>query len=480
MEVLGEATYVTHHIQKIVGFFAAMREFAGFLKQNGHNVIYISISDERSRPSFSKTLNNLVEQLNPCSFEYLEPDEYRVDMEMLNFCKGLKIPYACLGTEHFLTTRTEVAEFFKDNKKFLMETFYRRMRMKWSILMENGQPIGGSWNYDKDNRSGISRNIKPPRVLNFTKDVSGILDEIKLKGIRTIGNIEAENFVWPITRKDALLQLEYFLKYSLEHFGTYQDAMSSVHRNLFHSRLSWALNLKLLNPLEVILAAQKFWQDNRETIGIPQVEGFIRQILGWREYMRGVYWAKAPEFKKANFLKNSRKLPSWFWTGNTKMNCLAQTIHQSIETAHAHHIQRLMVTGNFALLAGCNPDEVDAWYLGIYIDAIEWVQLPNTRGMSQFAEGGVVATKPYVSSANYLNKMSDYCKNCFYDSKKRSGVGSCPFNSLYWNFFDQHRELLEKNPRLGMVYRNLNSMSLSELTEIRTSARDALKVIDAL
>jgi len=263
-----------------------------------------------------------------------------------------------------------------------------------------------------------------------------------------------------------------------QNFGSYQDALSPEHDWLFHSRLSFVLNVKLISPIEVITRAIQEWESRKSEISFPQIEGFVRQILGWREYVRGIYWAKMPEYEKLNFFNHKRELPSFYWTGETKMRCVGHAVKQSLELAYAHHIQRLMVTGNFALLAGIDPDEVDRWYLGIYIDALQWVEITNTRGMSQFADGGVLATKPYVSSANYIDKMSSYCSGCFYDKKKRTGDGACPFNSLYWDFFARNEKVLRKNPRIGITYKNLDRMS--DLKEVREQAQKYLERIEEL
>jgi len=264
----------------------------------------------------------------------------------------------------------------------------------------------------------------------------------------------------------------------LIHFGQYQDAMTTWDPFLFHSRLSFSLNTKMISPLEVVRKVETYWESHQDEVSISQVEGFVRQIIGWREYMRGIYWAKMPEFAELNFFGHERPLPSWYWTGNTKMNCLSKSISQSLEHAYAHHIQRLMVTGNFALLAGIDPAALDEWYLGIYIDAIEWVEITNTRGMSQFADGGIVGTKPYVSSANYIQKMSNYCGQCAYDAKKKTGHGACPFNSLYWNFYEVNRSKLQKNPRIGMAYRTLDKMSNKK--ELLAQAAEYLDKIETL
>ncbi len=299
-----------------------------------------------------------------------------------------------------------------------------------------------------------------------------MLGMLQQQQLSTIGRLtDSERFNWPLTRAKSLDLLSHFVKFRLSLFGDYQDAMTPRDWVLFHSRLSFSLNIKLISPKEVIEACIQYWTQHQERISIATLEGFVRQILGWREYMRGIYWAEMPNYQSLNFFQHTAPLPSWYWTAETKMNCLHHAISQSLDRAYAHHIQRLMVTGSFALLLGVHPDEVDAWYLGIYMDALEWVEITNTRGMSQYADGGIVGTKPYVGSANYVDKMSDYCAQCHYDKSLRYGHRACPFNSLYWDFYDRHREKLAKNPRIGMMYPILNKMPESELAQIRAQAK---------
>jgi deoxyribodipyrimidine photolyase-related protein len=343
-----------------------------------------------------------------------------------------------------------------------MESFYREMRKKHQILMAGQEPLTGKWNFDHENRN----KLKDPMLLKPAKIYRKNVTEIKLllekEGIKTIGKLKEEEFIWPTCRGESLELLDYFCNQLLPKFGEFQDAMYTGDAFLFHSKLSFSLNTKMISPLEVVKKVEDYWYENQESIRISQVEGFIRQIIGWREYMRGVYWAKMPEFAFLNYFKHERKLPEFYWTGKTKMNCMKHAIGQSLEYAYAHHIQRLMVTGNFALLAGIHPDEVDHWYLGIYIDAVEWVEITNTRGMSQYADGGIVGTKPYVSSANYIDKMSDYCGGCYYKKTLKVGEKACPFNSLYWHFYARNEEKLAKNPRIGMVYRTWSKMKDKE------------------
>jgi deoxyribodipyrimidine photolyase-related protein len=352
------------------------------------------------------------------------------------------------------------------------------MRKKYAVLMDGKDPIGGQWNFDEDNRKALKDRSLLKNPLVHPKQVAHITQLLAASGVNCIGNIDPDQFNWPTSREESLEVLQYFCEELLVHFGAYQDALTTWDPYLFHSRLSFSLNSKMLSPLEVIQTVERYWHAHQEEIGLAQVEGFIRQILGWREYMRGIYWAKMPEFAQLNYFGHERKLPSWFWTGKTKMNCLHQSITQSLDLAYAHHIQRLMVTGNFTLLAGIHPDQVDQWYLGIYIDAIEWVEITNTRGMSQFADGGIVGTKPYVSSANYIKKQGNYCGSCAYQAEKKTGEGACPFNSLYWHFHARNRELLEKNPRIGMVYRTWDKMSNRQ--ELLDQAEDYLAHLEEL
>ena len=458
MEMRQETDYVNHHIQKVVGFFLAMRNFAKELQQQGHRMIYLRLDDPDNQQSLAAQLPLLIEKEGITRFEYQLPDEFRLDQLLQSTCASLGIPCQAVDTEHFLTSREFLNDFFKGKKTFLMETFYREMRKKYQVLMDGKEPITGQWNYDQDNRQSLKDKSLLKKAYTHSKQVHELCAMLEKSGVKTIGNIDAEQFPWPTSRQESLEVLAYFCEELLEHFGAYQDALTTWDPFLFHSRLSFSLNSKMLSPLEVVQAVEAHWMANQHKVGIAQVEGFIRQIIGWREYMRGIYWAKMPEFAQLNFFGHERKLPDWFWTGKTKMNCLHQSITQSLDLAYAHHIQRLMVTGNFTLLAGIHPDEVDQWYLGIYIDAIEWVEITNTRGMSQFADGGIVGTKPYVSSAKYIKKQGNYCSSCAYQADKKTGEGSCPFNSLYWHFHARNRELLEKNPRIGMVYRTWDKM----------------------
>lgn len=480
MEVRTETDYAHHHIQKVVGFFAAMRAFATELKALHHTVIYINLTDKNNLQAFDKNCEALIQQHSFTHFEYQLPDEYRVDELLKSFTNTLAIPHAVCDTQHFMSTRTELGDMFTGKKMYLMETFYRAMRRKHNVLMNGKEPLTGQWNYDADNRKKLPPKHVPTPPLIFSNNVTDIVTTIQAANVKTIGTIDVANYVWPVTRAQSLELLQFFVSECLPFFGTFQDAMSPNQWSLYHSRVSFSMNVKLISPQEVITKAIQEWQLRPNEIEYNQLEGFVRQIIGWREYMRGIYWLKMPEYATLNYFEHTDKLPAWYWTGNTKMNCLKDTINQSLQYSYAHHIQRLMITGNFALLAGVHPDEVDAWYLGIYIDALQWVEITNTRGMSQFADGGIVGTKPYVSSATYIDKMSHYCGTCYYNKAVKTGDKACPFNSLYWNFYDRHEAKLAKNPRIGMMYNVWRKMQPEAKTALLQQAEYYLKYIDEL
>ncbi|MFZ4671168.1 MAG: cryptochrome/photolyase family protein [Flavobacterium sp.] len=480
MEIRSETDYAKHHIQKVIGIFSAMRYFKYDLIGNNHKVIYIYLNDNNNLNTFEKNIKNLISLHNFTHFEYQLPDEYRVDLDLKNLCKTISISNAVVDSEHFFTTRNELGDFFEGKKMYLMESFYRAMRKKHNVMMDGNKPLTGQWNYDGENREKLPKNHKLILPIVFNNDVSLIYEEIIKATIETIGTVDANNFVWPINRLQSLELLDFFAEHCLQLFGSYQDAMTPNEWSLYHSRISFSMNVKMISPQEVIERCIEEWRKRPNEIEFNQLEGFVRQIIGWREYMRGIYWSKMPEFASMNFFNNQEKLPDWFWTGKTKMNCMKDAINQSLQFAYAHHIQRLMITGNFALLAGIHPDEIDAWYLGIYIDAFEWVEITNTRGMSQFADGGIVGTKPYVSSASYIDKMSHYCGSCFYKKALKTGEKSCPFNSLYWNFYDRNEAKLSKNPRIGMMYNVWRKMKPEDKTAMLEQADYYLKNINEL
>lgn len=470
-EMRQETDYTNHHIQKIVAFFLSMRNFASRLQEKGFEVLYYRLNDQDNQQNLAANLNKVIREKGITKFEYQLPDEYRLDQQLKEFCDAISISSKAVDTEHFLSSRTDLSDFFQGKKQYVMEFFYRYMRKRYDIMMVTPKdPEGGKWNFDQNNRKKWTGNPLIPSEKNLDINVEEIVDLIEEHNIKTIGSIESKKFNWPTSRKECLDVLYYFCEHLLVHFGDYQDAMHTDERYLFHSRLSFAMNSKMLHPKEVIDTVVAYWRDHQNTISISQVEGFVRQILGWREYMRGIYWMKMPDYANFNRLENHNPLPDFYWTANTKMNCLHHSIKQSLENAYAHHIQRLMITGNYALLTQTHPDEVDQWYLGIYIDAIEWVEITNTRGMSQFADGGIVATKPYVSSGSYINKMSNYCKGCHYKVAKKTEEDACPFNALYWNFLDDKRLYLKNNQRMSMMFNLLDKMDREKLRALKHRA----------
>jgi deoxyribodipyrimidine photolyase-related protein len=482
MEVRQETDYVLHHAQKVLAIFAAMRDFARHLREAGHRVRYVAIDDASNRQSLTENLEALVAHYGATCVQYQAPDEWRVDAQLAAWARasqaqGLQVDM--VDTAHFLTDRLEAREMFAQRKQWLMEHFYRQMRLKHLVLLDtSGKPEGGQWNFDHDNRKPWPGLPAEPADWRTPHDHSALWQAIEAAGVKTFGMPQAAQLAWPLNRAEALHHLQAFVAHALPHFGDFQDALTSKAWRLFHSLLSFALNVKMLNPREVIDAAEAAWRAGHAPLAAA--EGFIRQILGWREYVRGVYWAHMPGYDTHNHLKHTLPLPQWFWTGETQMACMRQAIGQSLEQAYAHHIQRLMVIGNFSLLAGLDPHAVHHWYLGVYIDAFEWVELPNTLGMSQFADGGLLATKPYVSSAAYIDRMGDHCKGCHYRKKERLGDQACPFNALYWDFHLRHDEALRRNPRIGMVYRQIDKMSESDREAIRSQAAHWQARLDTL
>ncbi len=480
-ETKEEGSYVKHHIQKLVGFFMAMRSFAEYLQSKGKRVIYYNIDDDRNAHTLESNLQEIIEEYDIEHFEYQLPDEYRLDEKLKIFCNQISISSKAYDTEHFYTKREYVELFFKGKKTMILEYFYRDMRKTHDILMLNEkQPEGGDWNFDKSNRKVWKGEPQIPKATLFNHNVEALVNTINEQSLEYIGRIDAQHFEWPINRKECLEVLDNFCENLLIHFGDFEDAMHTEQKMLFHSRLSFAMNTKMLSPKEIIDKALESYYQRQDEIDISQIEGFVRQILGWREYMRGIYWKEMPNYEQLNKLDNTRKLPDFYWTGKTKMNCLSHAINQSLDHAYAHHIQRLMVTGNFALLTMTDPHEVDAWYLGVYMDAIQWVELPNTRGMSQWADGGIVATKPYVSSGSYINKMGNYCKSCHYKVSKKEGDNACPFNSLYWNFLDEKQDYFKGNQRMSMMLNLLKKMNKETLAKHKERANYILENIDEM
>ena len=488
-ELNQELTYTRHHIQKVVAFFLAMRNFASALAKSGHTVHYFSLDDTADFKDLNDWLSVLLSEYPEASFEYQQPDEYRVSEQLKSLSRSLDRPVVCADSEHFFVPFNELGDYFKKDHAHKMEAFYRKVRSRFKVLMSGDKPEGGQWNYDKENRKSLKKDdieqlVEPKQ---FRNDASEVIALIEKHGIETIGSIEDRSgkaaIGWPVTRTQAKELLAFFIENCLPHFGDFQDAMTcqSPHRwSLYHSRLAFALNTKMLKPEFVVREVEKAYYEAKGALPLAGVEGFIRQILGWREFVRGIYWLNMPDYTQKNALKASRALPDYFWSGKTNMRCMHEAISQSLEQAYAHHIQRLTVTGSFCLMAGIDPDEVEQWYLGIYIDALEWVESPNTRGMALFADDGLLATKPYAVSGNYMSKMSDYCKHCHYNVKAKTGEGACPFNSFYWNFIDTHQKRLLANPRTAMIARAWSKKPDEEKAAIVKQAEQYLKRINTL
>ncbi len=479
MELRSETDYVKHHIQKLTAFFRAMRTFAKTLRAENHRVEYITLDDTRNTHCITENIVTLAQHYSITHIEYQLPDEYRVEKELEKLSSLYQLSVNSVDSRHFLSTRTDVADFF-GTKTYRMENFYRMMRKRYNILMNGKEPVGGSWNFDTKNRVAYKEKHPVPSPLTFSHDVADILSLLEKENVSFFGKCTDKICTWPVTRDDAMKALDWFIHSCLPLFGTYQDAMAREHWALFHSRLSFALNVKLISPREVIDTVIDAYENNPHDYPLHSIEGFVRQILGWREFVRGVYHANMPEYASLNYFNNTRALPHYYWDGETHMACMKNAISNSLHYAYAHHIQRLMITGNFALLNDVHPDAVDNWYLGVYIDAIQWVELPNTRGMSQYADGGIMATKPYISSARYIHSMSDYCTECHYSHTKKTEKDACPFNSLYWAFLHRHRTQLENNFRMKMMYRVLDKMSTQDTNALLKKAHTYMENYETL
>jgi len=473
-EVSDETGYVPHHPKKIVLILAAMRKFATQLRQEGWHVAYTQLEDAQNSGSLSGEVLRQAALAGTDQVVVTEPAEWRV----IQAFEALPLHVTLLQDDRFIASHAEFDRWAEGRKALRMEYFYRDMRRKTGFLMEEGLPAGGKWNFDHDNRKAAPKDITYAGPKKFEPDAltQQVIDLVDRRFSDHFGT--TEGFWFATDRSQALQALDRFIHDALVSFGDYQDAMLNDNKFLYHAFLSPYLNIGLLSPIEVCQAAEAAWQAGLAPLNA--VEGFIRQIIGWREYMRGIYFHEGPDYTTRNALNHSHPLPKFYWDGATKMNCLSKAVAQTHSEGYAHHIQRLMVTGNFAMLAGIDPDQVDQWYLGIYIDAIEWVELPNTRGMSQFADGGLIATKPYAASGSYINKMSDYCSQCSYKVKERDTESACPFNSLYWKFMTANKALLRNNPRTAMAYRSWDKMQPEIKASILKRGQYCLDNLDSL
>jgi deoxyribodipyrimidine photolyase-related protein len=474
-EVAHEATKVWSHKARIALFLAAMRHFAADRECAGWTVHYRRLDDPQNAGSFGAELAAALRRLRPRRVVFTEPGEWEVREELLRVLRDSGFPFAERPDRHFLCSREEFAAHAKGRKQLRLEFFYRELRQRHHVLMDGDRPGGGAWNFDAENRGSFGKDgpgfLPAPRQFPPDAITREVLALVAKRFATHPGDLDA--FDWPVTPADAEAALEDFITHRLPLFGQYQDAMWTGEPWLYHSRLSAAMNLKLLDPRKVIAAAEAAWRAGRAPL--PAVEGFIRQILGWREYVRGVYWQFMPGYGDRNALGADQPLPKFYWTGETDMNCLRQALGQTLRLGYAHHIQRLMVTGLFALLLGVRPREVHEWYLAVYVDAVEWVELPNTLGMSQFADGGVMASKPYAATGKYIQRMSNYCAGCRFDPAQATGPNACPFTTLYWDFLRRHERRLRANPRMSLQVRNLAHLSPGDRATVQRQA-EALRM----
>lgn len=472
IESLNHAKERVYHQQKLIFIWSAMRHYAEELKAKNWQVKY-QIND-----SFKEGLFECIQKYNLTEIRMIQP----CDRPFLQLIKTwqLDCEIKLYPNPNFLWQPEEFKQWADNRKRLILEDFYRESRKKWQILLtENKQPIGGKWNLDKENRQPPKKHLNPPKPLEFIPDniTKQVIEKLKNLDIKTYGN--SNKFNWAVTRKDALKVLDNFIKNRLEKFGTYQDAMITNQEFMWHSLISPYLNIGLLQPLEVIKAVETAYYE--KSLPLNSVEGFIRQILGWREYMYGIYHYVKEEYFQSNWFNHHNSLPPFFWDSNqAKMNCLKQVLKQTENTAYAHHIQRLMIISNYALISGVSPQEIESWFHTAYIDAYDWVMQTNVLGMGQFADGGILASKPYASSANYINKMSDYCTNCCYNPKEKVTENACPFNYLYWDFLLRHQEKLKSQGRMNLVLKHLEKISDNQVDKIHTLANTHLTTNQAI
>jgi deoxyribodipyrimidine photolyase-related protein len=468
VEVQAEATYVRHHKQKIAFLFSAMRHFAEDLRSEGLSIDYVRLDDPGNTHSFTDELKRAIVRHQPDEVHVTEPGEWRVWEMMQGWREELDCPLNIHPDTRFIASREEFSRWAAGRKQYRMEYFYREMRRKTGYLMDGDQPIGGQWNFDIENRKALPKGHGLPPRMRFEPDAitREVFALVEARFPDHFGDLEP--FGWAVTRAGALEALDHFISDCLPRFGDFQDAMRTGEAFLYHSVISPYLNAGLLEAREVCERAEAAYRAGSAPLNA--VEGFIRQVIGWREFVRGLYWHEMPDYASSNHLDAKRPLPWFYWSGETDMNCLRECITVTRRHAYAHHIQRLMVTGNFALLAGVNPREIEEWYLAVYADAYDWVELPNVHGMVMHADGGLLGSKPYAASGAYINRMSDYCAGCVYDPAIKLGPRACPFNSLYWNFLIENEPKLGKNPRMGMPYRTLRNMPPAQRRQISEQA----------
>ena len=472
-EVAAETTYVPHHPKKIALVLAAMRKFADALTEQGWRVAYTRLDDPDNTDSIPDELLRRASEFGAQDVIATTPGEWR----LITALRGMPLSVQLQADTRFIASRDDFAAWAEGRKQLRMEYFYREMRRKTGLLMEAGKPVGGKWNFDHDNRKPAPDFLPETRPLTFEPDaqVQKVLDLVAQRFAKNFGALSP--FTFATTRVQAEQALSHFIETALPKFGDYQDAMLRGSRTLYHALIAPYLNIGLLDPLQTCRAAEAAYHSGHAPLNA--VEGFIRQILGWREYVRGIYLLEGPGYMRRNALGHHRALPAFYWGAETHMSCISHAVRQTQEDAYAHHIQRLMVTGNFALLAGVDPHALHEWFLAVYADAFEWVEAPNTIGMSQSADGGIIASKPYVSSGAYIDRMSDYCKSCAYSVKAKTGEEACPFNLLYWHFLNRHRARFEGNPRMGKMYRTWDRMDEARRAQVLNDAERWLERLDA-
>ena len=500
VECTGEATHVWSHKARIVLFLSAMRHFYDCLASQypcglqGIHSSYLKLG-EHEFASLKAAWAKHIDALKPQKVIVCEPGEYRLEQDLIALCQEKSVQLVIRDDTHFMCSKADFKHWASDGKsgskkELRMEFFYRKMRQKYNVLMEGKEPIGGAWNYDAENRKNFGKlgpqNVPTAPKVNIDAVTQQVIDLVEQLFPNHPGSVS--HFIWPVTREQALQFLDDFIANKLAGFGDHQDAMwqendAKISPYLWHSLLATSLNLKLLNPREVIAAAVNAYNKNQlqpNAIPLASVEGFIRQILGWREFIRGVYWLDMPQMVTSNHYQHTRQLPRWYWSADTHMNCMKQTIEQTMQHGYAHHIQRLMVTGMFGILAEINPREVEAWYLAVYVDAVEWVELPNVAGMALYANGGRFTSKPYVASGAYIKRMSNYCNNCRYKPEQKTGTEACPITTLYWNFLIKHYDIFSRNPRTALMTKNVDRFSAEDVAALQAHSIHLLSKLDDL
>jgi deoxyribodipyrimidine photolyase-related protein len=474
-ELHDEATYVRHHKKKIALIFSAMRHFAEELRAAGLSVDYVTLGSAENQPSFTAQLAHAVAEHRPARIIVTEAAEWRVAREIEGWQAQFSIPVDIRPDDRFVCPPGAFRAWAAGRKQLRMEYFYRDMRRQTGLLMDGDQPVGGKWNFDSENRKAADRDLFMPQPKSFAPDAitREVLDLVAARFADHFGDLAPFRFA--VTRADAEAAFAAFVDRALPRFGDYQDAMLTGEPFLYHAVISPYLNCGLLDPLRVCRQVEAAYRAGKAPLNAA--EGFIRQIIGWREYVRGIYWLKMPGYERSNFFDHSRALPDFYWTGDTDMACVKAAVTQTKEQAYAHHIQRLMVTGNFAMLAGIDPHALHEWYLSVYADAFEWVELPNTVGMSQFADGGLLASKPYAASGAYIDRMSNYCSSCRYNVEQRTGPQACPFNGLYWDFVARHRDRIGGNPRMAQMVRTYDKFAPAERQRISETAANFLATL---